>query len=316
MTVLPIIVPMLPLASGTGVWGALRSVTDEMVSGKLGAFQSLAVILAAMLAALSLVRTASDYAGEGGGRAGWSLLRPIVILVAVMNFQLVCSALDSVVNIFTRDIAEASDASLSELNGVISEAYSSLKDSGLDAAREADELAVSGGWTFWRKLKEGFRIAASSYFKTAQVSVLTALTFAGRLLTELVFFVFEVLAALYIALLRLLGPFALALSVNGEWRGGVSAWVARYIQISLWVPVGYIVICLLTEFYRAVCRLLIGGGLEGGIFVIGLGLTAATIAATMAIPKIASWIISSAGSGNAQAPLERSLQGIGRKFMK
>jgi hypothetical protein len=309
------LIPVLPLASATGVWGALREVTSEIVDGKLGAFQSLAVILAAMLAALSLVRTASDYVGETQ-KVGWQLAKPLVILFAVMNFSLVCSALDSVVNIFTRDIAEASDASLSELNGVVADAFSSLKDSELNAAKAADELAESEGWSFWRKLKEGFRIAASAYFKTAQVSTLTVLTFIGRLLTELVFFVFEILAALYIAILRLLGPFALAVSINGSWKNGVAEWVARYIQISLWVPVGYIVICLLTGFYRAVCQLLIGGGLEGGIFVIGLGLTTATVAAIMAIPKIASWIIASAGSGNAQAPLERSFQGLGRKFMK
>lgn len=314
MTV-PALISILPLASGTGVWGALHEVTGEIVDRQLGAFQSLAVILAAMLAALSLVRTASDYVGDGG-RVGWSLVRPVAILFVVMNFSLVCSAFDSVVNIFTRDIAEASDASLSELNGVVADAFSSLKDSGLDAAKAADELAESEGWSFWRKLKEGFRIAASTYFKTAQVSTLTVLTFAGRLLTELVFFVFEILAALYIAILRLLGPFALALAVNGEWKGGVASWCARYIQISLWVPVGYVVICLLTGFYRAVCQLLIGGGLEGGIFVIGLGLTTATVAAIMAIPKIASWVISSAGSGNAQSPLERSFQSIGRRLMK
>ena len=310
------LISLLPLASGTGVWGALREVTGEIVDRQLGSFQSLAVILAAMLAALSLVRTASDYVGDGGGKAGWSLVRPVAILIVVMNFPLVCSAFDSVVNIFTRDIAEASDASLSELNGVVADAFSSLKDSGLNAAKAADELAESEGWSFWRKLKEGFRIAAGAYFKTAQVSTLTVLTFAGRLLTELVFFVFEILAALYIAILRLLGPFALALAVNGEWKGGVASWCARYIQISLWVPVGYVVICLLTGFYRAVCQLLIGGGLEGGIFVIGLGLTAATVAAIMAIPKIASWVISSSGSGNAQSPLERSFQSIGRRFMK
>ena len=220
------------------------------------------------------------------------------------------------VNIFTRDIAEASDASLSELNRVVADAFSSLKDSELNAAKAADELAESEGWSFWRKLKEGFKIAASAYFKTAQVSTLTVLTFIGRLLTELVFFVFEILAALYIAILRLLGPFALAVSINESWKNGAAEWVARYIQISLWVPVGYVVICLLTGFYRAVCQLLIGGGLEGGIFVIGLGLTTATVAAIMAIPKIASWIIASAGSGNAQSPLERSFQGLGRKFMK
>ena len=43
---------MTILATTGGIWGILQRVTDEIVDERLATFQSLAVILAAMLAAL------------------------------------------------------------------------------------------------------------------------------------------------------------------------------------------------------------------------------------------------------------------------
>ena len=78
---------MTILATTGGIWGILQRVTDEIVDERLATFQSLAVILAAMLAALSLIRTTSDYV-HGESRFGWQLMRPIVMLLCVMNFSL------------------------------------------------------------------------------------------------------------------------------------------------------------------------------------------------------------------------------------
>ena len=50
--------------------------------------------------------------------------------------------------------------------------------------------------------------------------------------------------------------------------------------------------------------------------MIGIGLIAVTIAGIMAIPKLASWWINSAGSGNAQSGFEKSMQSIGRRMFK
>lgn len=301
--------------AAAGIWGTLQEVTDTIVDGKLGAFQSLAVILAAMLAALSLVRTAGGYV-RGESRLGWETMRPLALLLCVMNFGLLCTAFEGVVGIFAREIAESTDSGMSDLNDAISEAFGSLKDSHAEMAEAADDLAEEEGWGFWRKLREGLRIASASFFKTSQVSVLTVTAFAGRLVTEMVFFVFQMLAALYLAVLRLSGPFIVALSIPEEWKGGFAGWAARYIQISLWVPTGYLVIWMLTAFFEAVCAGIVAGGMEAGVFVIGIGLVAVTVSAIMAIPKIASWFISSPGSGNAQSGLERSLQSLGRHLLK
>ena len=88
-----------------GIWGLFQNENEAIVDGNLSSIQALAVILAAMLAAFSLIRTSVDYV-HGDGRFGWQLMRPITILLLVMNFSTVCSAMDGVVNIFTRDLQD------------------------------------------------------------------------------------------------------------------------------------------------------------------------------------------------------------------
>lgn len=290
-----------------GIWGMLTEVNDDLVFDKLGDFQSIAVVLAAMLTAYTVLKNSSDYM-HGESRFLWPMLRPVVILICIMDFSLVCGALDSVVNIFTREVAAEADRNFKDLGAAIEGAFTDLGTHTLDQARLADSLAEDEEWGFWRKLKEGIKLAAGSYFKTKQISVITVLSFSGRLIAEIIFFVYEILASLYLGLLKLLGPIILAISIPEELRRGVMSWISRYIQISLWVPIGYMIIMLLTGYFQAICTSIIEGGHTSGIFVIGIGLIIAVVAATMGIPKIASWVIQSSGSANTQSGLERSMQ--------
>ena len=81
------------LAATVGLWGRLQDVNETVVAGRFSALQALAVILAAMLAAFSLIKTSSDYV-QGESRFGWQLMRPIVILLCVMCFSPLCTAFE------------------------------------------------------------------------------------------------------------------------------------------------------------------------------------------------------------------------------
>ena len=301
--------------ASSGIWCNLMDVNSVYLEEKLASLQSMAVILAAMLAALSIIKTTTDYV-QGEMHFGWQLLRPLLILFCVMEFSMVCRTFDGVVNIFTRDIAECSGGSFSELTSTIGDAFSSLKAEQKKITEAADRLAEQESWGFWKKLWQGIKIAAQSFTKGAEMSLLTVLTFCGKLITELIFFIFEALAALYLALMQLGGPFILAMSIPEGWKSGLLGWLARYIQISLWVPLGFVVMGLLNGYFERICEMLVKGGLDAGIFVIGIGLIAVTIAGIMAIPKLASWWINSSGSGNAQSGFEKSMQSIGRRMFK
>ena len=301
--------------ASSGIWSNLMDENSSYLEENLGSLQAMAVILAAMLAALSIIKTTTDYV-QGEMHFGWQLLRPLLILFCVMEFSMVCRTFDGVVNIFTRDIAECSGGSFSELTSTIGDAFSSLKAEQKKITEAADRLAEQESWGFWKKLWQGIKIAAQSFTKGAEMSLLTVLTFCGKLITELIFFIFEALAALYLALMQLGGPFILALSIPEGWKSGLLGWLARYIQISLWVPLGFVVMGLLNGYFERICEMLVKGGLDAGIFVIGIGLIAVTIAGIMAIPKLASWCINSSGSGNAHSGFEKSMQSIGRRMFK
>ena len=293
------------LATQAGVWGMLTDVSDDIVFDKLGNFQSVAVVLAAMLAAYTVLKNSADYI-NGESKFLWPMIRPILMLICIMDFPLVCGALDSVVNIFTREIASNADSNFKDLGAAMENVYTELGSYALEQGRLADRLAEEEQWSFWKKLKEGISLAASTYFKSRQMNTLTLLTFIGRLIAESIFWVYETLAALFLGLLKILGPVVFAIAIPEGLKQGLLGWVSRYVQISLWVPIGYIIIMFLTAFFQVICMSVINAGYASGVFVVGIGLIIAIVAATMGIPKIASWVIQSSGSANAQSGLERT----------
>lgn len=309
------IVGTILLNMSGGIWSTLTEVLDEAIWERLDNIKSVAVVLAAMLAAFTVLRNSSDYI-QGDSRFIWPVMRPVIILICVMEFPVICNLVEGLVNIFTRDIAEAASSDFSDLGKVMENAFADIHADALSKADEAEALSGEEKWGFLKKIKEGLSIAASSYFKTKQVSMMSLMAFIGRLIAELIFFVYEILAAVYLAVTKLFGPVVFAVSILEDQKGGISAWLSRYIQIALWIPVGYVLIFLLTACYEGICRLIIESGMMSGAFLLGLSMIIAVVAAIMAIPKIASWVVQSSGSANAQSGMERTLGNMLRKLIK
>ena len=88
------------------IWTTLETVRDTVLSGKIEALSSTASVLAAILAAATLLKLSKDYI-QGQPLDVWDLLRPIVLLTLVCLFRpMVLDPLDSLVNVFTRDAAQ------------------------------------------------------------------------------------------------------------------------------------------------------------------------------------------------------------------
>ena len=96
------------------MWTTLETVRDTVLSGKIGALSSVAAILAAILAAASLLKLSKDYI-QGEPLDLWDISRPVILLTMGCLFnELVLGPLDSIVNVFTRDISEAVSVSTKE----------------------------------------------------------------------------------------------------------------------------------------------------------------------------------------------------------
>ena len=68
------------------IWTTLETVRDTVLSGKIEALSSTASVLAAILAAATLLKLSKDYI-QGQPLDVWDLLRPIVLLTLVCLFR-------------------------------------------------------------------------------------------------------------------------------------------------------------------------------------------------------------------------------------
>lgn len=304
---------MITILYSGGLWGSLMEMMDKVSNANLEGFIDLSVVLAAFLAAFSLVRFATTYV-QGDNSFSWKLARPIVILLCVMNFSLLCNVFDSTIGIFSRDIADAAGGSFKELYMSMTNSYK-VADDNLHRSVE-DGLSNSVGEPWYKRVWEVMKTATKRLDNRTAIESLSIVSLFTRLIIEAIFLVMEFLAAFYLALMRVFGPFILALSIPENWKDSTAKLVARYIQVSLWMPVGYVIIGILTKLFGVVCGALATGSAEFGAGMTAFCLTVVGITAMLAIPKVAGWIVESAGSGNAQSTLEKGISSGGKKLLR
>ena len=286
-------------AAGSSIWESLYKASWSVIDDKLGDFVSVAVVVAALFAAWTLLKTTMDWI-KGGSHDLWQLLRPLVIVLCVLNFSALSGAFDGVVNIFCREIAKHTDSGIGDMMTKVQDA---CKAGGETIKEEAVELMEDNsgknfGERVWNKVKGAFEFAAKTVMKVEQVGVFTVVTFVCRFIIDLMFLVFQVTVAMFLTVLRLIGPFAFAVAAYEPWSGSIRSWCERYIETSLWMPVGFIVIGIMTNLYGVLATAFAtGGGQEHGAFFIGLAMILASFRAIKSIPEIAGWIIAGTAHG-------------------
>ena len=293
---------ILPLAaaasSGSGIWESLYRASRSVIDDKLGDFVSVAVVVAALFAAWTLLKTTMDWT-KGGSHDLWQLLRPLVIVLCVLNFSALSGAFDGLANIFCREISEHTESGIGDMMAKVQDA---CKAGGDTLAEEGEDVMHPEGRNFaeraWNWVKGAFTYAAKTVLKVEQVGVFTVETFVCRFVIDLMFLVFQVISAMFLTVLRLIGPFAFAVAAYEPWSGSIRSWCERYIETSLWMPIGFIVIGIMTNLYGVLATTFAqGGGLEHGAFFIGVAMIVASFRAIKSIPEIAGWVIAGTAHG-------------------
>ena len=305
------------------MWTTMETVRDTVLSGKIGALATIAGILAAILAAASLLKLSKDYI-QGQPLDLWDICRPIVLLTMVCLFNdLVLGPVDSMVNVFTRDISEAVDISTKEYVTQWGEnigkmhLYSNANMIN-DAAKELEEAAENSSWfgrffaSIWIALKKMvmFRFNLISLGFGALVGGILFL------IVKILLFVQQILCYTYLMVNSLLGPFVMALAILPGFETGLKNWIARYIQIAMWIPIGYFILYINLQVGNAFCTLAAAGevGLAMDWFMIALQIVA--LISVASVPKMAAWIIESTGANDAHSALSQPARQMARKFMK
>jgi hypothetical protein len=133
---------------------------------------------------------------------------------------------------------------------------------------------------------------------------------------KILLFIQQILCNTYLMMNSLLGPFIMALAILPGYETGLKNWIARYIQIAMWIPIGYFVMYINLQVGKAFCTLAAAGqtGLAMDWFMIALQIVA--LVSIASVPKMAAWVIESTGANDAHSALSQPARQMARKFMK
>ena len=105
---------------------------------------------------------------------------------------------------------------------------------------------------------------------------------------------------MYLTILTLLGPFAFALAIIPSFSHSIASWVARYVQVAFWIPVGqlvmYINVYLVNNLMDA-----FGQAYQLGQQWVIVAMSIVAILNISAVPKISAYIIESTGANDAHS---------------
>ena len=136
------------------------------------------------------------------------------------------------------------------------------------------------------------------------------------MIVKILLFVQQILCYTYLMVNSLLGPFVMALAILPGFETGLKNWIARYIQIAMWIPIGYFILYITLLVGKAFCTLAAAGevGLAMDWFMIALQLVA--LISVASVPKMAAWVVESTGATDAHSALSQPARQMARKFMK
>ena len=110
----------------------------------------------------------------------------------------------------------------------------------------------------------------------------------------------QVYCYVYLTILTLLGPFAFALAIIPSFSHSIASWVARYVQVAFWIPVGqlvmYINVYLVNNLMDA-----FGQAYQLGQQWVIVAMSIVAILNISAVPKISAYIIESTGANDAHS---------------
>jgi hypothetical protein len=184
--------------------------------------------------------------------------------------------------------------------------------------KELEQIAESDSviGKFFAKLWYGFKKYLMHFFSIKSMSVAGLIGGILFTLVKVLLFAQQILCCLYMTLNGIFGPFVMAISIIPGYEGGMKGWIARYLQVALWVPIGYIILGLSLLFVEGFVSLARQGVMGLGVEWTMIVLQAVTLAAVASVPKIAGWWIESTGANDAHGSVTNPMRMMARRFIK
>lgn len=162
--------------------------------------------------------------------------------------------------------------------------------------------------SIWEQLGNGFSYVGKGLAGTFKGIVVGTFDMVGTgllsLINGLLFLAMKILLMcqqiycyVYLIILSLIGPFAFAIGIVPAFRSTIPGWIARYIQVASWIPIGFIILHINLEIMKFLTVFTSEYSIGGKYVVLVSGIV--SVASVSAVPKIAAYIIDSTGLNDA-----------------
>lgn len=306
------------------IWDTMSSFMNKTVNSKMPTFANVAVILAATLCAFSVLKLAYDYIQGNTQTSYWSVLRPLVVLILVCQFNtIVLRPFTGLVNVFTREVAAGAgkvdmnywkqmqknnlDLVASKKKGINNEYDKELREL-------SEDKSVVG--KFFYKIKLWFKKVLMHILNCSTMTIGAIIGGLLMIIAKILLFVQQMLSALYLTILSVIGPFIFALAILPGFEGGIKSWISRYIQIALWIPVGYLIMALNMSLGTSFSQSAVAVGATMADEWLMIANEIVVIVSIASVPKICQWFIESTGANDAHSALSQPTRTAARKLLK
>lgn len=304
------------------IWNTLDNVKHSIFNEHMGGMMHVSIAIAGILAGLTILKNYNGFV-KGDGLDAFLILKPVMLLILIANFHtLVMTPLDSLVSIFIRGVTETCSVTNEEYLMTWKENMETMAMTDITKNIEAYHESIAEFESdsriarFFKTIWEGLKRSVMSMMNLT--SLKTGALIGGLLyiVAKVLLFMQQVICYFYQIFIGMVGPVIFATSVWPGYEAGIKRWFARYIQLSCWIPAGFLVMMIGLEITSAFADASLAGetGLSATWFMILLHIVALVMIS--AVPKLATYWIESRGGNDAHGSVTQPARNIARKFIK
>lgn len=304
------------------IWNTLDNVKHSIFNEHMEGMMHVSIAIAGILAGLTILKNYNGFV-KGDGLDAFLILKPVMLLILIANFHtLVMTPLDSLVSIFIRGVTETCSVTNEEYLMTWKENMETMAMTDITKNIEAYHESIAEFESdsriarFFKTIWEGLKRSVMSMMNLN--SLKTGALIGGLLyiVAKVLLFMQHVICYFYQIFIGMVGPVIFATSVWPGYEAGIKRWFARYIQLSCWIPAGFLVMLIGLEITSAFANASLAGetGLSVTWFMILLHIVALVMIS--AVPKLATYWIESRGGNDAHGSVTQPARNIARKLIK
>lgn len=292
-------------------WTTLEAVRETVLREDLHGVMLIAGILSCITCGIAVIKVVKVYL-SGANMDPWELFKPIIIMMLVCNFEtFILTPVNSLTSIVSRESAEVFDMRPNKYVSKWADNMVSIGEYVADENNDSYEKELqdlvdseaSAFGMFFKKIWLAIKKFLMHFFNVGSLTIGGIVGGVLFLIVKVLLFAQQILCSLYLLINSLLGPYILALSILPGFESGFKNWLARYFQVSMWIPVGYMVMGMNLGISNCFVDLASGGGAGLGLEWMMIVLQIIALVSVTAVPKIVTWIIHVPGSSDAHGSI-------------